>query len=103
MRCTFSEQAERDLEEIGDYIARDNPVRAESYVDELMDFCLHLAQPPEFRRVIVTLKGRGLRRALFGNYQIYYFTLADRWVWVAHIRHGARRKPNFDAPEFTGP
>ncbi len=35
MRCELSPIAEFDLEEIGDYIARDNPSRAVSFVREI--------------------------------------------------------------------
>ncbi len=35
MRLQFSPKSADDLEEIGDYIARDNPVRAASFVDEI--------------------------------------------------------------------
>jgi len=35
VRVVLSNQAEIDLEEIGDYIAADNPVRAVSFVREM--------------------------------------------------------------------
>jgi plasmid stabilization system protein ParE len=98
MRCKFSGQAEIDLEAIGDYIAQDNPVRAESFVDELCEYCRNLAKPPEFRRVIGNFEGRPLRKALFGNYQVYYVPLLDEddGIEIVHIRHGARRTVNFN-------
>jgi toxin ParE1/3/4 len=34
-RLLLSPRAQLDLEEIGDYIARDNPARAISFLDEL--------------------------------------------------------------------
>ena len=97
MRCKFSRQAEADFEEIGDYIAQDNPMRAESFVRELRDYCRNLAEPPEFRRVIAHFKGRPLRKALFGNYQVYYAPLTGGdGIEIIHIRHGARRAPDFE-------
>ena len=96
MRCKFSPQAEIDLEKIGDFIAQDNPVRAESFVDELRDYCLNLTNPPEFRRVITHYKGRPLRKALFGNYQVYYSPqIGADGIEIIHIRHGARLAPKF--------
>lgn len=35
MKLVFSPKAAEDLEEIGDYIARDNPQRALSFVAEI--------------------------------------------------------------------
>jgi plasmid stabilization system protein ParE len=34
MHYRFSRQAERDIEEIGDFIARDNPRRAVTFIAE---------------------------------------------------------------------
>jgi toxin ParE1/3/4 len=38
-RLFFSPRAEADLEDIGDYIARDNPARAISFLEELRSHC----------------------------------------------------------------
>lgn len=39
-------EAERDLEEIGDYIAADNPARAVSFVPEIRDRCAKIGNAP---------------------------------------------------------
>jgi plasmid stabilization system protein ParE len=39
MRLRFSRRAEAALEEVADYIARDNPMRAASFVRELRKRC----------------------------------------------------------------
>ena len=38
--------AEADLEGIGDYIARDNPARAVTFIRELYQCCMDLAEMP---------------------------------------------------------
>lgn len=96
MRCIFSDRSEKDLEEIGDFIANDNPQRALSYVQELRAYCRKIAQTPKARRVVAHLEGQLLRKALFGNYQIYYALLEEGdGIEVAHIRHQSRRDPEF--------
>ena len=40
MHVIITEPAEADLEEIGDYIARDNEARAETFVAEIIERCL---------------------------------------------------------------
>jgi plasmid stabilization system protein ParE len=35
----FANEAKADLNEIGDYIARDDPDRAVSFIDEVIDCC----------------------------------------------------------------
>ena len=39
MRLLLTPLAEQDLEEIGDYVAQDNPTRAHSFVQELQAQC----------------------------------------------------------------
>ena len=85
-------RAERDLEEIYDYI------RA-GHVDQALIWYLGLRQEiwsletlPN--RCPVTPEGRGLRQLLYGTkphvYRLIYRTIVDRRVVeVLHIRHGA--------------
>jgi toxin ParE1/3/4 len=47
MRCELSPQAEIDLREIGDSIARDNPQRAASFVGELLAHSQRIAEQPK--------------------------------------------------------
>jgi plasmid stabilization system protein ParE len=46
VQAEFSPLAVADLQEIGDYIAQDNPLRAETFVDELIDQAEKIAQMP---------------------------------------------------------
>jgi toxin ParE1/3/4 len=50
MRFRFSRRAEADLEEIADYIARDSPTRAASFVQELRARCRQLSEFPDAAR-----------------------------------------------------
>ena len=54
MRLVFSRRAEFDLEEIGDYIARDNPRRAVSFVNEIRGHSRHLLMFPFASRLFVS-------------------------------------------------
>ena len=67
MRCEISPLAEFDLEEIGDYIARDNPSRAVSFVREIRACCDKIAYNPEAAPLRHDL-GEGIRMAIFGRY-----------------------------------
>lgn len=51
MRSIFLPAAIADLEGIGDYIARDNPRRAISFVAELRRQCVKLTRSPEGYRL----------------------------------------------------
>jgi len=47
MRFIITPLAERDIEDIGDYIARDNPRRALGFITELRGQCARLAKTPQ--------------------------------------------------------
>jgi toxin ParE1/3/4 len=46
MRAHFTSQAEIDLDEVGDYIALDNPTRAVSFIREIRQHCAKIADGP---------------------------------------------------------
>jgi toxin ParE1/3/4 len=81
--------AEADLEAIGDWIAQDNPNRALTFIAELREACLTLAELPEGYALVPRYEGAGIRRRVYGNYLIFYRVL-DRELQVLHVLHGAR-------------
>ena len=71
MILIFSGEAEADLLSIGRYIARENPARAASYVDEIIARCDEVASDPLlFRRREEW--GSEVRAARFGPYLIIF-------------------------------
>ena len=88
MKVVITPEAEHDLESIGDFIARDNPARAETYVGELVGRCLKLADFPERFPVFERFAKAGVRRCLHGRYLIFYRT-EPGLVRILHILHGA--------------
>ncbi|HJU18025.1 MAG TPA: type II toxin-antitoxin system RelE/ParE family toxin [Stellaceae bacterium] len=90
-QLVFSPRAERDLEEIGDYIARGNPARALSFLDELRTRCDRVAANPTAYPAREDL-APGLRMAVHRRYLIFFRADADQ-VRIERILHGARRPP----------
>ena len=80
--------AEAEMESIGDYIARDNPERALSFVRGLARSCMDLADMPEAWPVVPRYKHLGIRRRVHGRYLIFYRIGADS-VTVLHVLNGA--------------
>lgn len=89
MIVRLSAEAARDLEEIGDHIARDNPARALSFVLELRAKCFGLADFPERFPLVPRYEAQGIRHRTHGNYLIFYRVEPEQ-VTVIHITHGAR-------------
>lgn len=96
MRCVLSPLAELDLEEIGDYIARDNPPRAVSFIREIRERCAGITANPAAAPLRPEL-GEDIHMVLHGRYLIFY-TAAPKSVRIERILHGARNVPDlFDA------
>lgn len=87
-RLLFDRRAEFDLEEIGDYIARDNPRRAVSFVQEIREHCRLLTTFPEAARLRPEF-GDGVRVSIFGRYLVFYVVHNDV-LRIRRVIHGAR-------------
>lgn len=89
-RRLLSPRAAADLEEIVDYIARDNPVRAASFVAELEAKCRAVAEAPELYAARSDLTP-GLRMALHGRYLVLFRDLpGENAVRIERVVHGSR-------------
>lgn len=89
MKVVYSAEARADFAVIGLWIAEDNPVRAETFVDELHAACEALADMPRAFQLLPHRKGSGIRRRPYGRYLIFYRAGADR-VEIVRVLHGAR-------------
>lgn len=88
MIVEFSDEAESDLEQIADYIARDSPRRALTFVQELRGKCEALATTPKGFPLVSRYEQHGIRRRVHGNYLIFY-RMEDEYVVIVHVLHGA--------------
>ncbi len=84
----FAPRAERDLEDIADYIANDNPERALTFVRELRDRCRKTGDTSRSARRFPQL-GDDAHALPFENYIILYRDLPKE-ISIERIIHGAR-------------
>lgn len=83
-------EAERDLEDIADYIAADNPARALSFVQEIRDRCTKIGAAP-LAHVARPELGDGIRSCRHKRYLIFFkVDPGDGSVLVVRVLHGAR-------------
>lgn len=85
----FSQAALRDLQDILDYIAQDNPAQARRVRDALRERCRRLADFPEAAPQRPEL-GQGIRVAVYGSYLILYSLRGGQGIVVERVVHGAR-------------
>ena len=89
MIVLVTDAAEEGLETIGDWIAKENPDRALSFVQELREACRPLRDLPFGHALVPRYEDTGVRRRVHGNYLIFYRILGGV-IEVLHIPHGAR-------------
>lgn len=88
-RTRFAARALDDLTTIGDFIAQDNPVRARSFVRELVARCERIADQPRAAPLRPEI-GPGVRATAAGSYLVIYTQQDDGAVLVERVVHGAR-------------
>ena len=84
MRVVLSSPAIADLHGISLYIAADNPSRAASFVGELREVALRIADVPLGFPLVARYEALGIRRRSWKGYGILYSALPDR-VFVHRI------------------
>ena len=89
MIVIITDEAQADLWRIGEYIALDNPRRAETFVDELEARCLALGDMPRAFPLVPRYEDSGVRRRPHGNYLIFY-RVGSNSVDVLHVIHSAQ-------------
>ena len=88
MRLHFTPQTETDLEEIGDYIALDNPARAVTFIQEIRQHCKQIADGPTRYAARPDL-GDVVRICVHGNYLIV-FEPYEEGALILRVLHSAR-------------
>jgi toxin ParE1/3/4 len=84
----LSRLAEADLEQIGDYIALDNPTAAEAFITGIVESCELLAASPKMGRDRSDLRANA-RSFPVDHYIVFYQTVPGG-IEVIPGLHGAR-------------
>jgi len=89
MKVIIAREAIEDLVTIGEYIARSNPDRSDSFMEELYAKCFALADAPHAFERLTHRTDREIRKRPYGRYLILYEIDASR-IEVLRIFHGAQ-------------
>ncbi len=95
MKIIWSPLAIDRVSEIAEYIALDNPVAAEKWVDDIFDSVKRLKQFPNSGRIIPELQLEDFREIIFGNYRVIYRVekVEKNKISVLTVRHGKQVLP----------
>jgi len=86
----FSPQAEADIEEIALFIARDNPLAAEVWVQKLIVAAEKAGVAPRGGRIVPEVEDPDIREVLLKSYRIVYRVEARR-ILVLTVFEGHRK------------
>ena len=89
-RHVLSLRARADLRHIRNHIAKDNPSRAISFIEELTLLFERLAGMPMMGRIRDDLNRASLRSFVHGEYVVFYRPAPDG-VSIVRVLHGKRR------------
>lgn len=92
LKVIWTDPAIKNLKEIRDYIAEDNPSAAVSFGLELFESTRHLGRFPGSCRVYQTGEDGEVRELLYRGYRIFYQQYGGA-IEILHVRHGARSNP----------
>jgi plasmid stabilization system protein ParE len=98
MKVVLSRAAQADLREIAYYIARDNKIRAISFVQELQAKAQDTGRIPRAFPLVPRYEHHDIRRRPSGAYLIFY-RIEDNRVAIVRILHGARDYETLLFPE----
>jgi toxin ParE1/3/4 len=88
-KVEFSPTALFDLEDIADYIAQDNPIAAEPWVDKLVGAAEIVASHPRSGRAVPEVGDPKLREVLVGGYRVIS-RLEEKRLLVLTVIEGHR-------------
>ena len=91
IELVLAREAQTDLRDIADFIARDNQERAVSFIEELLNAMESIRERPESFRLRTEWRP-GLRSSVYHGYQII-FRFSGETVEIVRVMHGSRDIP----------
>lgn len=89
----WTRRASIQLENAQNYIARDAPFAADSFIDRVLELVEELLRYPEIGRVIPEYENPRFRERVFGHYRIMY-TVEEGTVRILALFHDAQKLPD---------
>ncbi len=92
MKLTWSPLAIERVSEIAEYIAQDNPLAAEKWLDKIFLLVERLADFPDSGRVVPEVNNKMFREIISGNYRIIY-KHEESEIFILTVRHSKQILP----------
>ncbi len=89
MKVFITPAGDKDIGDIGNWIALENPRRAISFMLELQKACDAIGDAPKGSVVVQRYVGHDIRRKPYRDYLIFY-RIKNQTVEILHVVHGSR-------------
>lgn len=90
VKVVWTQRALNDLEDIGDYIAKDSIKYAKLTLEKLIDTAYLIASNPLFGRIVPESNDKSIREIIKGNYRLIYQIRNKNFVFILTVFHSAR-------------
>lgn len=90
VKIVWTDQAIKDLNDIGEYIAHDSERYAREVVQSLFESVLFLKSQPKAGRIVPEYRLIHLRELIRGNYRIVYRIVDKFRIDILTVHHSAR-------------
>ena len=88
-KINWTDEAEKWLRDIYEYIAEDNPAAAERTVNAIYEKTQVLSQFPYLGHRYEQIANREVRILLYGHYRIAYLVKSNKEIDILGVFHGA--------------
>lgn len=88
---TWTDNALNNLNDIGEYIAKDSPKYAQITVQKLFNQVDILEQNPQIGRIVPEFGISSIRELINGNYRIIYKIQSNDHIIVLTVHHSAKQ------------
>src|SRR3954453_14522694 len=88
-KIIWTPQSQDDLREVGNFIARDAPITASSFIRRLRLSVNRLREFPDSGQIVPEIGKPKIREVFHGSYRIIYRIDLDR-IFILTVFHGAR-------------
>jgi len=101
VQVNWTDAAIEDLNNIGEYIAKDSERYAQITVENLFTSTDVLEQYPRIGKMVLAIENKNIRELIRGNYRIVYFIVNQAHIDILTVHHSSRLLENtFDLTDF---
>ena len=93
-QVNWTDSAIEDLNDIGEYIAKDSQRYAQITVQNLFNSTDVLEQQARIGKMVLAIENKNIRELIRGNYRIVYFIVNDNLIDILTVHHSSRLLEN---------